>query len=160
MVVVSLCRPRRRRAKGSCCFIMCSGYASHAAKMRPFFKLVDNLWVNLRPYGPTVLFRYKGCSNPSMSAQELNVRSIVASATDSFIFDLMNKARRHELKMLHYKKRMKKMRHVYPDGNYFAYRSHSTPCSCGCCRGDRYSRAKEMEEARKLAEPISEHGSL
>jgi hypothetical protein len=77
-----------------------------------------------------------------------------------FIFDLMDKARRHELKMLHYKKRMKKMRHVYPDGNYFAYRSHSTPCSCGCCRGDRYSRAKEMEEARKLAEPISEHGSL
>ena len=86
-----------------------------------------------------------------------NTRSIRVAETK---YDLMDKARRHELKMLHYKKRMKKMRQVYPDGNYFAYRSHSTPCSCGCCRGDKYSRAKEMKRARKLAEPINEHGSL
>jgi hypothetical protein len=70
----------------------------------------------------------------------------------------MNKARRHELKMLHFKRRMKKMRRISPGGNYYAYRSHSTPCSCICCQQPdaAYNRAKEKEKARRMADPISE----
>lgn len=72
----------------------------------------------------------------------------------------MNKGRRHELKMLHFRRRMKKFRRPFlrADGYWktFAYRSHSTPCSCTSCRGERYSRAKEKERAKKAADPISE----
>lgn len=70
----------------------------------------------------------------------------------------MDKGRRHELKMLHFKRRMKKMRPlvVKAGGNYYAYRSHSTPCSCWCCGSLKYSRSKEKQGARKVAEPVSE----
>lgn len=70
----------------------------------------------------------------------------------------MDKSRRHELKMLHFKRRMKKMRplSLKAGGDYYAYRYHSTPCSCWCCRSLKYNRAKEKRGARKLAEPISE----
>ena len=70
----------------------------------------------------------------------------------------MNKGRRQELKMLRYKRRIGKIRPLALAGEdaYYAYRSHSTPCSCWCCRPPKYSRSKENEEARKLADPVSE----
>jgi hypothetical protein len=56
----------------------------------------------------------------------------------------MNKARRHELKMLKYKKRLKQLRlKESPVSNLFAYRSHGSPCSCwGCQAKGKYDRAK------------------
>lgn len=66
----------------------------------------------------------------------------------------MDKARRHELKMLHFKRRMKKMRFIHPDGNYYAYRSHSTPCSCSFCRPLKYDRAKVKAAAKAMADPV------
>ena len=68
----------------------------------------------------------------------------------------MNKARRHELKMLKYKKRMRKFRRPFlrEDGqwNTFAYRSHSCPCSCIACQQpeDGYNRAKEKSKLLHL----------
>jgi hypothetical protein len=68
----------------------------------------------------------------------------------------MNKARRHEVKMLKYKKRMRvyKKPFLLPDGQtkMFAFRSHSCPCSCSACQQPEqaYNRAKEKE--RSLAE--------
>ena len=58
----------------------------------------------------------------------------------------MNKGRRHELKMLHYRKRLKKLRiKESPTSNLTAFRSHGKPCSCCICRGLKYrdnNRAK------------------
>jgi hypothetical protein len=66
----------------------------------------------------------------------------------------MNKARRHELKMLKYKRRLK----IYgfktetmlnPDSqtNLYAFRSHGKPCSCMFChKGYGYNRAKVKRE--------------
>lgn len=65
----------------------------------------------------------------------------------------MNKARRHELKMLKYKKRLKQLR--LKEGvnkNYFAYRSHSCPCSCFMCSHSKYNRANiKMASMREIA---------
>lgn len=59
----------------------------------------------------------------------------------------MNKARRHELKMLKYKKRLKQLRMKEgPNKNLFAYRSHGKPCSCWCCSPEKYNRAKVKRE--------------
>jgi hypothetical protein len=55
----------------------------------------------------------------------------------------MNKARRHELKMLKLKKRLKKYGLLYATGNFYAFRSHGKPCSCWLCRNEKYNRAKE-----------------
>lgn len=56
----------------------------------------------------------------------------------------MNKARRHELKMLKYRRRLKKYGiKEGPGKNLFAFRSHGAPCSCAMCSGDKYDRAKE-----------------
>jgi hypothetical protein len=60
----------------------------------------------------------------------------------------MNKNRRHELKMLHFKRRMKKYG-LPPGRTWHALRSHGTPCSCGICRGEKYSRAKEKKALGK-----------
>lgn len=49
----------------------------------------------------------------------------------------MNKARRHELKMLHYRKRMRRLQ-INGNGNFYSYRSHGSPCSCGICRNLKY----------------------
>jgi hypothetical protein len=55
----------------------------------------------------------------------------------------MNKARRHELKMLKYKKRLKQLGFKESaKSNLFAYRSHGTPCSCYMCSPYKYNRAK------------------
>lgn len=47
-----------------------------------------------------------------------------------------NKARRNELTRLKYKKRLK----IYNRklGEWFALKSHGSPCSCGICKGDKY----------------------
>ena len=63
----------------------------------------------------------------------------------------MNKARRHELKMLKYKKRLKKYRldetKLGPNANLYAFRSHGKPCSCIFChKGYGYNRAKVKQE--------------
>jgi hypothetical protein len=72
----------------------------------------------------------------------------------------MNKLRRHELKMLKFKRRMKiygfkKELWLNPtsQSNLFAFRSHGSPCSCYMCsRPDlKYNRAKEKSNYRKLA---------
>lgn len=62
----------------------------------------------------------------------------------------MNKARRHELKMLRYKRRLRNYRISCdtannPANNFFAFRSHGKPCSCWCCSpiDRKYNRAKE-----------------
>lgn len=61
----------------------------------------------------------------------------------------MNKHRRHEIKMLKYKKRLKNFG-IKDDtkGNYYAFRSHGAPCSCSACqqKEDSYDRAKEKEK--------------
>jgi len=66
----------------------------------------------------------------------------------------MNKARRHELKILKYKKRLKLIKapkecvknpKATVNGvphNYTAYRSHGAPCSCSVCSHQKYERAK------------------
>ena len=46
----------------------------------------------------------------------------------------MNKARRHELKMLKYKKRLKNYCLKEGEGKFYAFRSHGAPCSCSCCK--------------------------
>jgi hypothetical protein len=73
----------------------------------------------------------------------------------------MNKGRRHELKMLHYKRKIKRLaaksRSIkeYLKGNntyckLTSYRSHGKPCSCWCCSPPerKYNRAKERHELR------------
>jgi hypothetical protein len=51
----------------------------------------------------------------------------------------MNKARRHELKMLKYKKRMIQLGLIERlNSNFYSYRSHGSPCSCYMCRGLKY----------------------
>lgn len=55
----------------------------------------------------------------------------------------INKGRRQELKMLKYKKRLKQLGLTEGKGkNYFAYRSHGSPCSCPVCSPAKYNRAK------------------
>jgi hypothetical protein len=66
-----------------------------------------------------------------------------------------NKGRRHELKMLHYKRRLKNYRISKeqadnPKNNFFAFRSHGKPCSCWCCRRPKYNRAKEKNKFGSL----------
>lgn len=49
----------------------------------------------------------------------------------------MDKARRHELKMLKYKKRVNQLGLNNANGNFYAYRSHGAPCSCCGCSQHR-----------------------
>jgi hypothetical protein len=65
----------------------------------------------------------------------------------------MNKARRHELKMLKYKRRLNNLGlKESPNSNFYAYRSHGSPCSCFVCSGVKYSRAKVNSELKKEVE--------
>lgn len=77
----------------------------------------------------------------------------------------MNKARRHELKMLKYKKRIQRFAsnlniYVNREGKYIrnpktidvlndngqhCYRTTSSPCSCEMCSPNKYNRAKEKK---------------
>ncbi len=66
----------------------------------------------------------------------------------------MNKLRRHELKMLHYKRRLRNYRiKVRTDisQNLYAFRSHGKPCSCYACQQyeQNYNRAKVKSEYLK-----------
>jgi hypothetical protein len=91
---------------------------------------------------------------------------------------MMTKARRQELKMLHYKRRLKKMGKLsykvlyLPIGeskgiryNFSAYRSHGAPCSCFLCSHRKYSRAQyklsraDLKEIREDEEKF-ERGEL
>lgn len=61
----------------------------------------------------------------------------------------MNKARRHELKMLHFKRRIKNL--GLNDDKLFAYRSHGKPCSCSFCRDEKFNRAKLKQNDLRTA---------
>lgn len=66
----------------------------------------------------------------------------------------MNKGRRHELKMLKYKKRLKQLGLKEGEGKFYAYRSHGAPCSCMVCQqpDDSYIRAKVKSELPSIIE--------
>jgi hypothetical protein len=69
----------------------------------------------------------------------------------------MNKARRHELKMLKYKKRLKQLGlKESPTSNLFAYRSHGAPCSCGICSYNKYKRIQKKAREVVLNELSAE----
>jgi predicted ester cyclase len=66
----------------------------------------------------------------------------------------MNKARRHEFKMLKYKKRIKLYGFTSCDIEkdnlkLHAFRSHSVPCSCGVCRSEKY-RNTLRQQSKKI----------
>jgi hypothetical protein len=65
----------------------------------------------------------------------------------------MNKALRHQVKMLKFKKRIKKygisdIQLADSNNNFYAFRSHGAPCSCWCCKGQKYNRAKSKTIVR------------
>jgi len=60
----------------------------------------------------------------------------------------MNKARRNELKQLHYKRRLKQLG-LKDDPSYYAYKSSGKPCSCYLCSPYKYNRAKEKQEIQE-----------
>lgn len=62
----------------------------------------------------------------------------------------MNKARRHELKMLKYKKRLRNLNLKEDEGKLYSYRSHGAPCSCFVCSHSKYNRAKDETEFIKF----------
>lgn len=65
----------------------------------------------------------------------------------------MNKKRRHELKMLKYRKRLKQLglKETQPNANFTAYRSHGSPCSCWYCRGKKYRDNDRQRENYKIS---------
>lgn len=73
-------------------------------------------------------------------------------------FWFMNKHRRHELKMLKYKKRLRNLRIKEKEGgNYFSFRSHGSPCSCEICSHDKYKRTKEKySSSKEIREGVQE----
>jgi len=65
----------------------------------------------------------------------------------------MNKLRRHELKMLHYYRRLRnymvtKEQTENPNNNFFAFRSTGKPCNCWRCQNEKYNRAKVKNDFR------------
>ncbi len=69
----------------------------------------------------------------------------------------MNKGRRHELKMLKYKKRIKRIPKWLSEEsshNLYALRSHGKPCSCSLCRNEKFSRKEKHKlEHSSAVEP-------
>ena len=65
--------------------------------------------------------------------------------------NIMNKARRQELKINHYWKRLifRRMKEG-PMKNLFTFRSHGAPCSCWACKGEKYNRAGVKQETFKM----------
>ena len=61
----------------------------------------------------------------------------------------MNKARRHELKMLKYKKRLENLGLTNKPGKFFAFRSHGAPCSCSMCSPYKYKLTGENKKRYK-----------
>ncbi len=62
----------------------------------------------------------------------------------------MNKHRRHELKMLKYKKRLHNLNLKEGEGKFYSYRSHGAPCSCFMCSHSKYDRAQEKSKLLSL----------
>ena len=82
----------------------------------------------------------------------------------------MNKLRRRELEMLHYKRRIRRFVYgidfyisrngnkihkpksidVIKDCGHHYYKSTSTPCSCICCSPYKYNRAKIKRQLSKV----------
>ncbi len=93
-----------------------------------------------------------GCVNPHLNT----LRRYIFMLTAFFIYlSYMNKARRHELKMLKYKKRLKQLGlKQEPNCNYFAYRSHGQPCSCYMCSPNKYNRAKTKRNQASKTEKV------
>jgi len=64
----------------------------------------------------------------------------------------MNKGRRHELKMLKFKKRLENYRLVGVNGNFNCFRSTGKPCSCWCCQPEKMKvnglKKKEYKEIK------------
>lgn len=59
----------------------------------------------------------------------------------------MNKALRHEKKMLKFKKRLKKMNLKETDlPKSSGFKSHGSPCSCWACRGVKYRNKRQKNK--------------
>lgn len=62
----------------------------------------------------------------------------------------MDKGRRHELKMLKFKKRLKNYGLTNKEGNFNCFRTTGKPCSCWCCQPDKMKinglKKKEYKE--------------
>ncbi len=71
----------------------------------------------------------------------------------------MNKYRRHELKILKYKKRLKQL-NLDPNelnANFNSYRSHGKPCSCNLCRDEKFrNTSRKQLKLIKVEELVSE----
>lgn len=64
----------------------------------------------------------------------------------------MDKARRHQLKMLKFKKRLKQLGLLGVDGNFNSFRSHGKPCSCFLCKNEKYKRG--MDNIKVVGEEL------
>jgi hypothetical protein len=53
---------------------------------------------------------------------------------------MMNKARRFEIKMTKFKKRLKVLGLLYKEGNFHCYRTSGSPCSCYMCSPYKFKR--------------------
>lgn len=64
----------------------------------------------------------------------------------------MDKAHRHEIKMLKFKKRLSNLGLTSTQGNFFSYRSHGKPCSCSICSPNKCKQnglvKKELKEIK------------
>lgn len=56
---------------------------------------------------------------------------------------MINKGRRHELKMLKYKKRINQLSIDETKGKFYGYRSHGQPCSCYMCSPTKFKREQK-----------------
>ena len=54
-----------------------------------------------------------------------------------------NKGERQRKTKLKYLKRLKKWNLLDKKGNFFAFKSTGSPCSCWLCSGSKYSRKKK-----------------
>jgi hypothetical protein len=59
----------------------------------------------------------------------------------------MNKARRHELKILKYLKRIKQLGLIITDINkYHEYKTSGKPCSCWLCKNPKYRDSRHKNK--------------
>ena len=52
----------------------------------------------------------------------------------------------------HYRRRLKKYGLSENDGNMHAFRTTGSPCSCGACSGEKYSRKEKHKNAEMKKE--------
>jgi len=62
----------------------------------------------------------------------------------------INKGRRQELKNLEFLKRLDKYGLKGKEGNFHAFRSHGSPCSCSMCRDKKYRDTDRKKEKKQL----------